>query len=163
MSLNVTIAGTDYRLERESVTGCCVSLRDFEELGMQTCIPGLVLLVHIARQHGWLLRSCARIYHTVIMLSSHLAANQNKGVTCTYPGNQSGDHVIELSNQSVTCKNVFMPWLPPQPIWPTNAAILTILVPNQDSVFHYLVKPSSALASLYPSCLAPTTSWNYFV
>ena len=67
------------------VTGCCVSLRDFEELGMQTCIPGLVLLVRIARQHGWLLRSCARIYHTVIMLSSHLTANQNKGVTCTYP------------------------------------------------------------------------------
>ena len=85
MFLNVTIAGTDYRLERESVTGCCVSLRDFEELGMQTCIPGLVLLVRIARQHGWLLRSCARIYHAVIMLSSHLAANQNKGVTCTHP------------------------------------------------------------------------------
>ena len=65
-----------------SVTGCCVSVRDFEELGMQTCIPGSVLLVHIARQHGWLLKSCARTYHAVITLSSHLAANQNKGVTC---------------------------------------------------------------------------------
>ena len=130
MFLNVTIAGTDYRLERESVTGCYVSLCDFEEPGMQTCIPGLVLLMRIARQHGWLLRSCARIHHAVITLSSHLAANQNKGVTCTYPGNQSGDRVIELSNHSVTCKNVFMPRLPPWPIWLTNAAILTILVPN---------------------------------
>ena len=60
-------------------------LRDFEEPGMQTCIPGLVLLVRIARQHGWPLRSCACIYHAVITLSSHLAANQNKGVTCTHP------------------------------------------------------------------------------
>ena len=81
---------------------------------MQTCIPDLVLLVCIARQHGWLLRSCARFYHAVIMLSSHLAANQNKGVTCTYPGNQSGDRMIKLSNHSVTCKNVFMRELPPQ-------------------------------------------------
>ena len=97
---------------------------------MQTCIPGLVLLVRIARQHGWPLRSCACIYHAVITLSSHLAANQNKGVTCTHPSNQSGNRVIELSNHSVTCKNVFMPRLPPQPIWLTNAAILTILVPN---------------------------------
>ena len=97
---------------------------------MQTCIPGLVLLVCIARQHGWLLRSCARIYHTVTTLSSHLVANQNKGVTCTYPGNQSGDRVIELSNHSVTCKSVFMPQLPPWSIWLTNDAILTILVPN---------------------------------
>ena len=94
MFLNVAIAGTDYRLERESVTGCCVSLRDFEELGMHTCIPGLVLLVHIAHQHGWLLKSCARIDHAVIMLGSHFVANQNKGITCTYLGNQSGDCVI---------------------------------------------------------------------
>ena len=130
MFLNVTIAGTDYRLERESVTGCCVSLRDFEELGMQMCIPGLVLLVRIARQHGWPLRSCACIHHAVIMLSSHLVANQNKGVTCIYPGNQSGDRVIKLSNHSVTCKSVFMPRLLTHPIWLTNAAILTILVPN---------------------------------
>ena len=97
---------------------------------MQTCIPGLVLLVRIARQHGWLLRSCARIYHTVITLSSHLAANQNKGVTCTYPGNQSGDRVIELSNHSVTCKSIFILGPHLSPIWLTNAAILTILVPN---------------------------------
>ena len=81
---------------------------------MQTCIPGLVLLVHIARQHGWLLKSCARIYHTVITLGSHFAANQNKGVTCTYPGNQSGDRVIELSNHSVTCKSIFILRPPPQ-------------------------------------------------
>ena len=113
-----------------NVTGCCVSLRDFEELGMQTCIPGLVLLVRIARQHGWLLKSCARIYHTVITLSSHLAANQNKGVTCTYPGNQSGDRMIELSNHSVTCKSIFILGPHLSPIWLTNAAILTILVPN---------------------------------
>ena len=97
---------------------------------MQACIPGLVLLVRIARQHGWLLRSCARVYHAVITLSSHLAANQNKGITCTHPSDQSGDRVIELSNQSVTCKNVFMPQLPPWPIWLTNVAILMILVPN---------------------------------
>ena len=82
---------------------------------MQTCIPGLALLVRIARQRGWLLISCARIYHAVITLSSHLAANQNKGVTCTHPSNQLGNRVIELSNHSVTCKNVFMPRLPPQP------------------------------------------------
>ena len=88
-------------------------LRDFEEPGMQSCISGLALLVRIARQRGWLLRSCARIYHAVIMLSSHLAANQNKGVTCTHPSNQSGNHVIELTNHGVTCKNVFMPRLPP--------------------------------------------------
>ena len=75
---------------------------------MQTCIPGLVLLVRIARQHSWLLRSCACIYHTVITLGFHLVANQNKGVTCTYPGNQSGDRVIELSNHSVTCKSIFI-------------------------------------------------------
>ena len=82
---------------------------------MQTCIPGLVLLVRIACQHGWPLRSCARIYHAVITLSSHLAANQNKGVTCTHTGDQSGNHVIELSNHSVTCKNVSIHELPPQP------------------------------------------------
>ena len=105
-------------------------LRDFEELGMQACIPGLVLLMRIARQHGWLLRSCACIYHTVITLSSHLTANQNKGVTCTHLSNQSGNHMIELTNHGVTCKSVFMPRLPPQPIWLTNVAILTILVPN---------------------------------
>ena len=45
---NVAIAGTDYRLERESVTGCCKSLRDFEEPEMQSCISGSVLLVRIA-------------------------------------------------------------------------------------------------------------------
>ena len=45
---------------------------------MQTCIPGLVLLVHIARQHGWLLKSCAHVYHAVIMLSSHLATIRTK-------------------------------------------------------------------------------------
>ena len=78
-----------------NVTGCCVSLCDSEELGMQTCIPGLVLLVRIARQHGWLLKPCACIDHAVITLSSHLAANQNKGITCTYLGNQSGDRVIQ--------------------------------------------------------------------
>ena len=105
-------------------------LRDFEELGMQACISGLVLLMRIARQHGWLLRSCARVYHAVITLSSHLAANQNKGVTCTHPGSQSGNRVIKLSNHGVTCKSVFMPRLPPHPIWLTNVAILTILVPN---------------------------------
>ena len=97
---------------------------------MHTCIPGLVLLVRIAHQHGWLLKPCARIDHAVITLSSHLAANQNKGITCTYPGSQSGDRVIALSNHSVTCKSVFIPGLPPSPIWLTNAAILTILVPN---------------------------------
>ena len=112
------------------VTGCCVSLRDFEELGMQACISGSVLLVHIVRQHGWLLKPGARIDHAVITLSSHLAANQNKGVTCTYPGNQSGDRVIVLTNCSVTCKSVFMPRLPPGPIRLTSVAILTILVPN---------------------------------
>ena len=90
----------------------------------------LVLLVRIAHQHGWLLKSCARVYHAVITLSSHLTANQNKGITCTDPGNQLGDCVIELSNHSVTCKNVFMPRLPPQSTWLTNDAILTILVPN---------------------------------
>ena len=89
-------------------------LRDFEEPGMQMCIPGLVLLVRIDRQHGWPLRSCARIYHAVITLSSHLAANQSKGVTCTHPSNQSGNRVIELTNHSVTCKNVFIRELPPQ-------------------------------------------------
>ena len=114
----------------QSVTGCCVSVRDFEEPGMQTCIPEFVLLVHIVRQHGWPLRSCACIYHAVIMLSSHLAANQNKGVTCTCLGNQSGNRVIMLSNHGVTCKNVFMCRLPPRSIWLTNATILTILVPN---------------------------------
>ena len=82
---------------------------------MQTCVPGLVLLVHIARQHCWLLKSCARIYHPVITLGSPFAANQNKGVTCTHPGNQSGDRVIELSNHSVTCKSVFILRPPPQP------------------------------------------------
>ena len=81
---------------------------------MQACIPGLVLLVRIARQHGWLLKSCTCTYHAVITLSSHLAANQNKGITCTYPGDQLGDRVIELSNYSVTCKNVFIRELPPQ-------------------------------------------------
>ena len=30
------------------VTGCCRSLRDFEELEMQSCISGSVLLVRIA-------------------------------------------------------------------------------------------------------------------
>ena len=109
------IAGTDYRLERESVTGCCVSVRDFEEPGMQTCIPGSVRLMRIARQCGWLLKPCARIDHAVITLSSHLAANQNKGVTCTHTGDQSGNRVIELSNHSVTCKNVSIRELPPQP------------------------------------------------
>ena len=80
MFLNVTIAGTDYRLERESVTGCCVSLRDFEELGMQTCIPGLVLLVRIARQHGWLLKimymHLSRCYHT--QLPPHSQSEQRR-------------------------------------------------------------------------------------
>ena len=90
-------------------------LRDFEEPGMQTCISGLVLLVRIARQHGWPLRSCACIYHVVTTLSSHLAANQNKGVTCTHLSSQSGNRVIELTNHGATCKNVFMPRLPPQP------------------------------------------------
>ena len=89
-------------------------LRDFEEPGMQTCIPGLALLVRIARQHGWLLRRCACIYHAVITLSSHLAANQNKGVTCTHPSDQSGNRVIELTNHGVTCKNVFIRELPPR-------------------------------------------------
>ena len=97
---------------------------------MQTCISGLVLLVRIARQHGWLLKSCARIDHAVITLSSHLATNQNKGVTCTYPGNQSGDRVIKLSNHSVTCKSIFMLGFHLSPIWLTKVAILTILVPN---------------------------------
>ena len=96
------------------VTGCCVLLCGFEELEMQMCISGLVLLVRIAHQHSWLLRSCACIYHAVIMLSSHLTANQNKGVTCTHPGNQSGDRMIELTNHSVTCKNVFILRPPPQ-------------------------------------------------
>ena len=81
---------------------------------MQTCIPGPVRLMRIARQYGWLLKPCARIDHAVIMLSSHLAANQNKGVTCTHPSNQSGDRVIELTNHGVTCKNVFILWPPPQ-------------------------------------------------
>ena len=80
---------------------------------MQTCISGSVLLMRIARQHGWLLKPCARIDHAVITLSSHLAANQNKGVTCTYPSNQSGDRVIESTNHGVTCKNVFIRGLPP--------------------------------------------------
>ena len=112
------------------VTGCCVSLHDFEELGMQACISGSVLLVRIARQHGWLLRSCTRIDHAVITLGSYFVANQNKGVTCTYPGNQSGDRVIVLTNHGVTCKSVFMPRLPPGLITLTSVAILTILVPN---------------------------------
>ena len=73
----------DYKLERESVTGCCVSLRDFEELGIPTCISGLVLLVRIARQHSWLLKPYTCIDHAVIMLGSHFVANQNKGITCT--------------------------------------------------------------------------------
>ena len=94
------------------------------------CIPGLVLLVRTARQHGWLLKPCARIDHAVITLGSHLVANQNKGVTCTYRGNQSGDRVIVLTNHSVTCKSVFMPQPPPGLIRLTSVAILTILVPN---------------------------------
>ena len=73
------------------VTGCCVSLRDFEELGMQTCIPGLVLLVRIARQHGWLLKPCACIDHTVITLSSHLAVIRTKA---------SHAH-IQVTNQAI--------------------------------------------------------------
>ena len=97
---------------------------------MQACISGSVLLVCIARQHGWLLSSCARIDHAVITLGSHFAANQNKGVTCTDPGNQSDDHVIALTNHSVTCKSVFMPRLPPGLVRLTSVAILTILVPN---------------------------------
>ena len=97
---------------------------------MQACISGSVLLVCIVRQHGGLLKPCARIDHAVITLGSHFVANQNKGVTCTYLGNQLGDRVIALTNPSVTCKSVFMPWLPPCPIRPTNVAILTILVPN---------------------------------
>ena len=97
---------------------------------MQTCISGSVLLVRIAHQHGGLLKPCACIDHAVITLGSHLVANQNKGVTCTYPGNQSGDRVIALTNHSVTCKSVFILRLPPGPIWLTSVAILTILVPN---------------------------------
>ena len=97
---------------------------------MQACISGSVLLVHIARQHGWLLKPCARIDHAVITLGSHLVANQNKDVTCTYLSNQSGDCMIALTNHSVTCKSVFMPGLPPGPIGITSVAILTILVPN---------------------------------
>ena len=97
---------------------------------MQACISGSVLLVHIAHQHGGLLRPCTRIDHAVITLGSHFVANQNKGVTCTYPDNQSGNRVIALTNRGVTCKSVFMPWPPPGPIGLTSVAILTILVPN---------------------------------
>ena len=83
---------------------------------MHTCIPGSVLLVCITHQHGGLLELCARIDHAVIMLGSHSVANQNKGVTCTDPGNQSGDCVIVLTNHSVTCKSVCSyAELPPHP------------------------------------------------
>ena len=88
-------------------------LLDFEELGMPTCVYGLMRLMRIARQHGWLLRSCTCTYHAVIMLGSHLTANQDKGVTCTDPSNQLGDRVIESSNHSVTCKSMFIRELPP--------------------------------------------------
>ena len=97
---------------------------------MQMCISGSVLLVRIAHQHGWLLKPCAHIDHAVITLGPHFAANQNKGVTCTYLGNQLGDRVIALTNHSVTCKSVFMPRPPPGLIRLTSVAILTILVPN---------------------------------
>ena len=97
---------------------------------MQACISGSVLLMRIAHQHGWLLKPCARIDHAVITLGSHFVANQNKGVTCTDPGDQSGNRVIALTNHSVTCKSVFMLRLPPGPIRLTSVAILTILVPN---------------------------------
>ena len=112
------------------VTGCYVSARlwgarNVNVYSRVSAVGAHCSSTRLAPQVMCMHLSCC--YHAQLPTSQPIRTRASHAHT---QATNQDDRVIELSNHSVTCKSVFMPRLPPWPIWLTNAAILTILVPN---------------------------------